>query len=271
MRPRARAHIDIVEGPVDVVVIHRRSPEALSRCLSALELQTYADFGVTVAHSERTSVEAAREEGLRAGSAPFMLFLDEEDVPDAELLRTLVKAQRTSGADVVTCGLRLVTDRGERTLHFFSGEPGALGVLSNDYGNVALLRRSLLADLAGPRPGEGDADWPLLAALSVSGAWIVSIPVPLVTRSAQPGSVERDPGDALLVLEQFEHALPDPQRLTARLAAGLAAMPPVPPADRSDGVVRRAGEILRDDGAFELARRALRHVLRGGRHLASPR
>jgi hypothetical protein len=49
------------------------------------------------------------------------------------------------------------------------------------------------------------------------------VPAPLVTRSARPGSLERDPADALLVAERFERALPESLRPLARLAAGLAA------------------------------------------------
>jgi hypothetical protein len=142
-----------------------------------------------------------------------------------------------------------MTDQGAHTLHFFTGEPEGLGVLSNAYGNVALFRRTALADLGGSRPAEGDPDWPLLAGLSLSGARILSVPAPLVTRRAQPGSVERDPTDAMLVLERVERALPDPVRSTARLAAGIAA-----------NSRRRP-----DAPAAGLARRALRRLLRGAR------
>src|SRR5438105_8863350 len=104
MRPQTR--VQSAEGSIDVVVVHRSSRAAVNRCLSSLERQTYRDFGVTVA--EGTSVEAARETGSRLGSAPYVVFLDEEDDPDERLLKTLVQAQRGSGADVVTCGLRLL-------------------------------------------------------------------------------------------------------------------------------------------------------------------
>ena len=41
-------------------------------------------------------------EGFRAGSAPYVVFLDEEDAPDEELLSTLVRARRATQADAVT-------------------------------------------------------------------------------------------------------------------------------------------------------------------------
>jgi glycosyltransferase involved in cell wall biosynthesis len=235
-----------VEGEIDVVVVERRS-QASAHCRSALARQTHAGFQVTVAAigADASSVEAARETALRAGSAPFVVFLDEEDVPEPELLSTLLRAQAASDADVVTCGVRLGTDDGNPTLRFFSGEPRGLGALSNDYGNVALFRRTVLEDLTTPWPAEADPDWPLLAGLATSGARIVSVPAPLVTRSRRPGSVEHDPSDALLVAERLERALPDPMRTTARLVAGLAANRDFAPAPPGRSVVQRARSAFR--------------------------
>jgi O-antigen biosynthesis protein len=203
------------DGQVDVVVVRRRSEEALLRCVAALEDQSYVNFEVIVAET--------RQAGLDQGSAPYVVFLDEEDVPEPELLKTLLAARRATGADVVTCGLRLVLGDGERRLHFFTGDPGGLGAVANAYGNVALFRRAVLSDQTDPPPGARDPDWPLLARLAGAGASIVSVPLALVQRRARPGSAEDDPAAALLVVQQLERALPDPLRGSARLAAGLAA------------------------------------------------
>jgi O-antigen biosynthesis protein len=211
---RRSAAVEQTDPDVDVVVVQRGSTPAPARCLEGLRRQGYRRFRV---------IAAARHTGLEAAAAPFVVFLDGDDEPDEELLETLVRAQVASGADVVSCGLRLQGENGTPTLHFFLGEPGGLAVLSNSYGTVALIRRSLLVDLATSWPVEGDPDWPLLARLSVAGARIVSVPLPLVTRGARPGTIEQHPSDALLVVEQFERALPSPVRSAARLAAGLAA------------------------------------------------
>src|SRR5262249_17888290 len=69
------------EPAVDVVVVSRGSNGALARCTTALRNQSYPNVVVTV--------ESSREAGLRAGTAPFVVFLEEEDVPDDELLRIL--------------------------------------------------------------------------------------------------------------------------------------------------------------------------------------
>ena len=79
---------------------------------------------------------------------------------------------------------------------------------------------------------DGDASWPLLAGLVLSGAMIVSVPRALVEQHAPPGDLQRDPTAALNVLAQFERRLSQPVRSLARLAAGLAAQsstaPPTP-------------------------------------------
>jgi hypothetical protein len=212
------------EAEVDVVV-RGRSADPSSPCVSALERQTYRKFRVTT--SDMTS-------------APWVVFLDDEDLPDEELLETLLRAQAASGADVVSCGLRLENEQGGHTLHFFSGEPQGLGLMSNAYGGVALVRRSLLTDPSGPSSAEADADWHLLAGLSASGARMVSVPLPLVTRRARPGSLERTPGDGLLAVQELEQALPHPLRSLARLAAGLATSVHAAPAEEREGLLRRA-------------------------------
>jgi hypothetical protein len=223
MRPQATAHA--ASSPaVDAIVVYRSTgPELQSRCTSALARQSYVAQRVLVADARASSVEAARGGALGDAEADWVVFLDETDLPEPKLLETLVRAQTASRADVVTCGLFLTGNGQGHAQHYFAGEPGALGLLSNGYGTVALLRRSLLDDLAGAWPTVGDPDWPLLARLSASGARIVSVPLPLVTRATPPASLERHASDALLVAEHLERVLPDSLRSLARLTVGLAA------------------------------------------------
>jgi len=137
--------------------------------------------------------------------AEWALLLGEGDVPEPELEETLVRAQQVSGADVVTCGLFA-----DGKVQLFPGEPRALGLLGNGYGTVALVRRSLLKD---------EPAWPLFAGLSVAGAKIVSVPLPLATsRPPQPTDDE-----ARQVLRHFERAMPRNLRLLGELVPRLAA------------------------------------------------
>jgi hypothetical protein len=115
---------------------------------------------------------------------------------------------------------------------FFLGDPGGLGLLENQYGTVALIRRSLLAD-------SSEEIWPLLARLSLEGATIVSVPRVLASRVRPPGDVRTDPTGALRVVAQFERHLPDQLRSLARLAAGLSAAPAPPRPSRLRRLLRR--------------------------------
>jgi hypothetical protein len=151
--------------------------------------------------------------------ADFVVVREEEDVLDDDCLATLAHAQAASGADVVTCGVRL--DDGSERL--FLGEPHALGLVANHYGTVGLMRREL---------GEPKEDpWSLFARLNLDGATIVSVPRALATPRKRPGEVTQDSAAALRVAELFERRLPRSLRSLARLTAGLAAAPS-PPARR---------------------------------------
>jgi glycosyltransferase involved in cell wall biosynthesis len=162
-------------------------------------------------------VDLQPEPSRRAEAAASTVVHGEEDVLDEDCVDLLTQAQAASGADVITCGVRLEDGR-ER---LFLGEPRGLGLLANHYGTVGLVRRQLLPDGL-----EQDDPWPLYARLSLAGAKIVSIPRALATRSKEPGNVDRDPIAALRVVQQFEARLPHSLRGLARLAAGLAAAPP---------------------------------------------
>ena len=76
--------------------------------------------------------------------APWVVFLDEDDVPEPDLVESLVRAQAFARADVVTCGVYL--GDGTSIEHYFLGDPGALGLLRNHYGTTALIRKSILGD-----------------------------------------------------------------------------------------------------------------------------
>jgi hypothetical protein len=155
--------------------------------------------------SEPTPVSPVR----RTPEEEFVL-LPGDVASGEELLETLSRAQAASGADVVTCGVR----DGD-VQRFFLGDAGGLGLVSNSYGTVALIRRALLPDGT-----QREGIWSLLAGLAVGGARIVSIPRALVE---QPTAAPRDPAEALRVREHFEGQLPGRLRSLARLAAGLAA------------------------------------------------
>ena len=144
----------------------------------------------------------------------WALVLRDGEAPEPGLVETLARAQAGPGADVVTCGVSL--DGAER---YFGGNPGGLGVLRNDYGTVALVRRRLLDDESTAWPIVGDESWPLLTRLSVGGAKIVSVPLPLVGRTSPLGDLTLEPSDALLV-DRRSRACAARSRPVARAARG---------------------------------------------------
>jgi glycosyltransferase involved in cell wall biosynthesis len=143
-----------------------------------------------------------------------------------QLLETLLAAQAASGADAVTVGVRAP----DGSARLFLGDPGALGLIENQYGVTGIVRRS--------DPGTG-SPWLRYAQLAARGARIVSLPEALATYD---GPLEPTNADRLAVLEVFEQADPallrELPQLTATLGAALA---------RSDASAapRRLGRIRR--------------------------
>jgi len=206
----------------------------------------------------------SRRDGLARTAADWVLFLDADDEPNDNLLDTLVAAQATSRADVVTAAVRPADDPG--AIQLFLGEPGALGLTENQYGVLGLLR----SELAAAKPledGSRDPDWPLFARLTLAGARIVSLPEPLSVHQGRPGRVSDLPGEGLLVLAAFEEHLTTDLQGLPELAATMAAANsrdatrvegPTPP------LLRRGITVLRRQGLGEFlggCTRVIRRIL----------
>jgi len=203
---------------------------ALRRVLSSEQPHAPArpafDDAESLRRWDEVLAEPARTFQPVSDDGEWTLLLGERDVPEPRLAETLERAQRVSGADVVTCGLFL-----DGKVQLFPGEPRALGLLANGYGTVALVRSALL---------ETEPPWPLFARLSLSGARIVSVPLPLAT-SAAPASTD---DEARLVLRHFERALPRHLRLLGELVPRLAAAPDQPAVRRAPLARRVARRLL---------------------------
>jgi hypothetical protein len=158
-------------------------------------------------------VEApSREVALDQAGADWVVFIDDDDVPDDSLVDALVAAQAASGADAVTSAVRPADDA--VGLQLFLGDPGPLGLVENQYGVIGLVRRSLATP---------DPDWPLFARLALGGNRVVSVPEPLALHLGRPQTIADAGGDGPLVLEAFEAAPPEALRLLPQLAATLGA------------------------------------------------
>jgi glycosyltransferase involved in cell wall biosynthesis len=186
------------------------------------------------------SVVTHGEDGIPAGESEWVVILEEGDRPDDDLIATLTRAQAASASDVATCAVRL--DSGLQ--HYFLGDPGAVGALSNAYGTVMLVRRALLDADTMRSVGAKDRAWPVLARLALAGAKIVSVPRTLATTDRRPGDVKNDPLGGLAVAREFEGRLPEPTRGLARLAAGLEAQTTATNAPAPSSRVRRLTRLL---------------------------
>jgi glycosyltransferase involved in cell wall biosynthesis len=228
-RPAARA-------PRRVTVV-ACGDECYRRAHDLARLTSSADVEVIRAPSRRR--------GLDRAGADWLVFLDDEDVPDDHMLDALVAAQAASDADVVTGAVR--TSHDGDAVQLFLGDPGALGLVENQYGVVGLVRRSLAAEQRGLE-GVVDPDWVLFARLALAGARVVSIPEPLAVNRGRPGTLRDVPGEGVAVLEAFEAhdgtSLHDLPQLAATLAASLARGTP-PAAVTRRGITRRGLGVIR--------------------------
>jgi glycosyltransferase involved in cell wall biosynthesis len=153
----------------------------------------------------------SRGSGLSQATADWVLFLDEDDIPDDGLLDALMLGQAASGADAVTTAVRAPDGL---QVQLFLGDPGPVGLIENQYGVIGVIRRSLAA---------ADPDWLLFARPAVSGAQIVSIPDPLSVHLGRPAAVGDSSGEGLAVLGVFERARPEALQRLPQLTATLGA------------------------------------------------
>jgi hypothetical protein len=202
----------------------------------------------------------SRGAGLAQTSADWILFLDDDDEPDEGILEVLVAAQASAAADIVTTAVRPGND--PTGIQLFLGDPGALGLVENQYGVLGLIRRTFAAE---PPEGAIDPDWPLFARAAVRGARIVSIPEALSQQSGRPGEIGDVPGEGLAVLAAFEESRQEIEGLP-QLAATLAAAQarawsgPATPSQPENNLIGRSLRVLRTEGAQGFARRAAKRV-----------
>lgn len=136
-------------------------------------------------HAPRPGVATARNAGLAATDASLIAFLDDDEAASTGWLDALLKAQHSTGADVVfgpiTGRVPQCTDWATPYLERFFGRqgPASTGLINHSYGcgNSLLVRTTALP---GPAPfdigadqsgGEDDALFAALAARGGRFAW----------------------------------------------------------------------------------------------------
>lgn len=185
---------------VSVVIPTRDRPEALGRCLAALERQTVPVEIVVVEDSAGRGPATARNEGVRRAQGEVICFTDDDCAPFpgwAEALSAPIlsgAAQATAGPTLVAAGATASDRAWEAILGYLQEQADAPGTASPGFAATANLAcsRSLLGrlpfDESFPAAAGEDRDWADRAARQ--GAAPRFIPQALVLH--QPGLRVRD-------------------------------------------------------------------------------
>ena len=231
---RARDHrLAAIEGPaplVSVIVTHHNRPTLLPDLLAAIAAQdhkalevilvddgsTHPDSEATLAGLERAAhpfpltmlrlphgdVGPARNAGAARASGVFLKFQDDDNLPMAHEIATLVRAAQLTQADVVTAMPRfftrsdaLATPPSLDEMRYLSlGASLPLSVLRNELGDAnCLIRRETFTAEGGfdETPWLGWEDYRLLLRLESRGVRIASVPEPCFHYRQQTDSVMR--------------------------------------------------------------------------------
>lgn len=159
------------EPGVSVVVPTRGRPEALGRCVAALEAQTLPVEVVVVEDREGRGPAWARNEGVRRTRGEVVCFTDDDCVPRAGWAEALAKpilageAEATTGPVQMGVGATAADNAWEAIVHYLQVRATALGTASPGFAVTANLaaRRSLLErhpfDESFPLAAGEDRDW----------------------------------------------------------------------------------------------------------------
>jgi GT2 family glycosyltransferase len=186
---------DLVQ--VSVVVPTRGRPEALARCVAALEAQTLAVEVVVVEDRERRGPAWARNEGVQRARGEVVCFTDDDCEPEpgwAEALAAPILAgevEAATGPVAIGEGATAADRAWEAIVHHLQVRAMAPGTASPGFpvtANLAakrsLLKRSPFNESFPTAAGE-DRDWGERAARS--GATPVFIPTAIVVHRSGMG------------------------------------------------------------------------------------
>lgn len=92
---------------------------------SGAMLDAQRDERLTVLHQENAGAAAARNRGLEQSRAPYLFFLDADDLMSPGCLRAMLDSAKDQNADVVEAGFRIV-DAAGKTVRSVPHKAGAL-------------------------------------------------------------------------------------------------------------------------------------------------
>jgi glycosyltransferase involved in cell wall biosynthesis/GT2 family glycosyltransferase len=175
-------------APLEVVLVDDGSDSAQAiRQLDELEPEFRAR-GWTILRQANRYLGAARNRAVREARGEYVLFMDDDNLAEPHEVSTFVRAAETSGADILTCFLRVfrgedgASNAGTYCWPFLGGAV-APGVARNTFGDAnAFVRRSALARIGGftEDVGVGCEDWEFFAKATLRGCRLMVVPEPLV-------------------------------------------------------------------------------------------
>lgn len=216
---------------VTVAVTHYERPKLLDQNLRALSLQTDADFKLIIVDDgskSESAVEylevvqsrfahmrprvirqqnrylgAARNTAIRNTDTPYIIFLDDDNIPFPNMVKVFKHAISSSQADVISCQMQFFGDPinepdlselfvGDRWA--FPGGPVALGLIQNCFGDATSIYKTNLFEAVGyfhEIHGVTNEDWELHLRLALAGYQILSLPLPLFWYRVTPGSMSQ--------------------------------------------------------------------------------
>jgi hypothetical protein len=213
---RTRIVESVTNTEVSVIITHRDRPRYLEQCLQGLRAQSDSAFETIVVDDGSKTSEAlkfldtlsnayglslrvtrcavghpggARNEGVRQVNTPYIIFLDDDDIPTPDMIEVFRRAAYFSKGDVITCQMQLFTDGSDGELPAtrhrlaFSGGPVALAALTNCFGGVtAIYKRTLFSEIDPFHEiaGVGHEDWELYLRIALAGRRIMSVQHPLL-------------------------------------------------------------------------------------------
>lgn len=214
-RPR-RALLDSTPW-VTVCVTHFNRPQHLRHALASLQRQDYPHFDVVLVddgsdradalaylddiepafdHAGWTLVRqpnrylgAARNTAISHARGDYVLFMDDDNIAEPHEISTFVRAAEASGADILTCFLRVFAGNGDSSSNEgthvwpFLGAALAPGVARNTFGDANAFVRRASFDRIGPFSedvGIAGEDWELLARAAFRGCRLLVVPEALV-------------------------------------------------------------------------------------------
>lgn len=177
-------------GRVSVVVPTRGRPEALARCVAALEAQSISVEVVVVEDVEGRGPAWARNEGVRRARGEVACFTDDDCEPEAGWAEALAvpilagEVEAATGPVAIEEGATAADRAWEAIVHYLQVRATASGTASFGFAVTANLaaRRSLLGrlpfDESFPAAAGEDRDWGERAARA--GAAPVFVPAAIV-------------------------------------------------------------------------------------------